>query len=545
MFAAVMEPLTRGGSSLTPYTRMPVLYVLLCGLTILAVLRAERLVSRIIYRPLRLAMRLTGCCLSAVFVLILGSGLIPESPLIPWFWYAEMTVLLALLCAMHELLDLSRRTDSGLLVPVRIRVLSAISALFAILVLTNDLHRLVFRFTPVNDGAFRNPVFQPMFYVTAGWMLFLFVLFNVLLLQRTRRRTPRSALAPAMIASPVLAVVLTAFCIYFFRHPHHLSAQAYVTCIGVLLLVFLETCISGRLLPVNTRYRKWFSLTDLDVQIIDAEGKPVLKSAQAKELPEGIMERLLSEQTAVEGDIVYHATPVTGGTAIWQEDISRINQMTAEARRLVMHLQHSNSLLQRETEIRRTAVEKIIRDELYSQLETLLHDKLIRVSTMAHNLHDHPEDLSARAIITLELCAAKRHSNLFFLEQGETPFTGDELMVYFDELGEIAGYAGLVVRTGPGLRCQLAIPAAAVLYSCFEETLIWSISRHSSFLYAGLSEADGRLQLDILTELPPDGLTWSPALSEQLKAFGAVTELRSTEDLHGVEIRIGNGGESA
>ena len=154
MFAAVMEPLTRGGSSLTPYTRMPVLYVLLCGLTILAVLRAERLVSRIIYRPLRLAMRLTGCCLSAVFVLILGSGLIPESPLIPWFWYAEMTVLLALLCAMHELLDLSRRTDSGLLVPVRIRVLSAISALFAILVLTNDLHRLVFRFTPVNAGAF-------------------------------------------------------------------------------------------------------------------------------------------------------------------------------------------------------------------------------------------------------------------------------------------------------------------------------------------------------------------------------------------------------
>ena len=545
MNTVMLQALTRGGSSMTSYTRIPVLYALLCGLAILAVLRTERLVNRIIYRPLRLAMRLTGSCLCAVFLLVLGSGLIPESPLIPWFWYAAMTVFLVLLCALHELLELSRRAESGLLVPVRVRILSAVSIGFIILVMTNGLHRLVFRFTPVNDGSFRNPVFQPLFYVTATWMLVLFVWFNGLLLQRGLRRPARSALLPPLFIPPVLAVLLTVFCFYFFRHPHHLSAQAYVTCIGVLLLAFLEACVSSRLLPVNTRYRKWFTLTDLDVQIIDSAGRPVLKSAQAKELPSGLLERLLDEQTVTEGDTVFHATPVTGGTAVWQEDISRIRQLTAEARKLVKRLQHSNGLLQRETEIRRSAAEKIIRDELYSQLETLLHDKLIRVSTMAHNLRDHPEDLPARSIITLELCAAKRHSNLFFLEQGRTPFTGDELMVYFDELGEIAGYAGIHVRTGPGPRCQLDITAAALLYSCFEETLVWSISRHSSFLYGGLSETDGQLQLDILTELPPDGLAWSQSLDDKLSAAGALTELRSTEDLHGVQIRIRNGGESA
>ena len=60
MNTVMLQALTRGGSSMTSYTRIPVLYALLCGLAILAVLRTERLVNRIIYRPLRLAMRLTG-----------------------------------------------------------------------------------------------------------------------------------------------------------------------------------------------------------------------------------------------------------------------------------------------------------------------------------------------------------------------------------------------------------------------------------------------------------------------------------------------------
>ena len=156
------------------------------------------------------------------------------------------------------------------------------TAALLLLVLTNDLHQLVFRF-PEDAVVWINEYrYGIVYFPVVGWMVLCALTALVIMLVKCRVPNSRKVLVLPFVPV-VLSVIYGA--LYIFQLPWLRLIAGDVTVVFCLLIAAtLESCIQCCLIQSNTHYRELFDASTVGAQITDPEYHVVLSSRAAQEV---------------------------------------------------------------------------------------------------------------------------------------------------------------------------------------------------------------------------------------------------------------------
>jgi len=320
------------------------------------------------------------------------------------------------------------------------------TAIFIILLPSNELHHLVFRLLPGETRA--NLYFHPNIgvFVIIAWALALMLARVFIISRRSRALKGYTKLRSAPLF--VIAFML------LFNIPY-LSASFVVNIELIEYTAFLffleamvwESCIIAGMVPVNTHYKDVFDRSSVDMRIVDEQGRSCLKSVDALELPAETFE-MLKQQMAVrtEDGQEIHLHPISGGYAIWQNDVSQTTSVINEIRESVEKLEHDGDLLNRELHIR--SVEAVVREQIhiYNQLTSEIGQQLLLLKKL---LGSQELGLDKEALFR-KICLVgtyiKRRCNLRLIEQSDGSIPNKDLELCFHELASCLSQMGVEVE---------------------------------------------------------------------------------------------------
>ena len=465
-----------------------------------------------------------------------------EGTLTRMCWYGYYLFQLALpvaLLYLTEILDRAegeKRLAHPLWPPLVCYVLSVL------LVLTNDLHRLVFRFDLEGNWA------SDYSYGLGYWLMIAFsLLFFVLAVVKLFYKGRKSAYWGGKLFSLLFCGGLIFYVIaYVYRVPLAWESDITVN-ICILSVLFFETVLHAGLVPVNIQYQRLFAFAPISLTILDENGRTVLSSRSAHPISRSIWKRLLMdmEQPLLrDSNTQLHAIPVRSGMAVWQEDLSRINRLKREIQDVQDRLEAANRLLREEGEVKKRLMTVEANRSLFEQLDRDMEQRVASLTRLIKTLPKTDKPKGLTAYITLCLCHIKRRCNLFFLARQGELLPGDELELYLDELAELARYAGLQTLIRCGQKEALEIRSAALCYDYAFETISWALKETASPLMGYLESEGSDLVFRFLPGGDPTQWHFSEELITSVSAMGGQIACKDLDDAFGICMRIPLGGET-
>lgn len=465
-----------------------------------------------------------------------------EGTLTRMCWYGYYLFQLALPVALLYLTEIMDRAEGEkrlahpLWPPLVCYVLSVL------LVLTNDLHRLVFRFDLEGNWA------SDYSYGLGYWLMIAFsLLFFVLAVVKLLYKGRKSAYWGGKLFSLLFCGGLIFYVIaYVYRVPLAWESDITVN-ICILSVLFFETVLHAGLVPVNIQYQRLFAFAPISLTILDENGRTVLSSRSAHPISRSIWKRLLMdmEQPLLrDSNTQLHAIPVRSGMAVWQEDLSRINRLKREIQDVQDRLEAASRLLREEGEIKKRLMTVEANRSLFEQLDRDMEQRVASLTRLIKTLPKTNKPKGLTAYITLCLCHIKRRCNLFFLARQGELLPGDELELYLDELAELARYAGLQTLIRCGQKEALEIRRAALCYDFAFEVISWALGENASPLLGYLEPEGSDLVFRFLPGGDPTQWHFSEELITSVSAMGGQIARKDLDDAFGICMRIPLGGET-
>lgn len=390
------------------------------------------------------------------------------------------------------------------------------TAALLLLVLTNDLHQLVFRF-PEDAVVWMNEYrYGIVYFPVVGWMVLCALTALVIMLVKCRVPNSRKVLVLPFVPV-VLSVIYGA--LYIFQLPWLRLIAGDVTVVFCLLIAAtLESCIQCGLIQSNTHYNDLLLSCTLRVQLTDPEYQRLLSSRSAEPIPLQIMRQTETGPVRLDGGLRLSGAPVRGGHVLWTEDVSELLEVLEELQDVKDSLEDNNALLRAEYTLKAREAHIAEQDRLYNiiQRETAPRIKLLAELTDAfETMGDEAQRkqiLGKMAVIGAYL---KRRSNLIFLADKTPLFQEKELHLTFGESMDNLELCGITC----GLLSELEGPVEArqlmKMYDLFEEIVERSIDTMST-ITVWIGPADGALRITINTDFAAD---LSPLGSDSVSAL--------------------------
>ena len=390
------------------------------------------------------------------------------------------------------------------------------TAALLLLVLTNDLHQLVFRF-PEDAVVWMNEYrYGIVYFPVVGWMVLCALTALVIMLVKCRVPNSRKVLVLPFVPV-VLSVIYGA--LYIFQLPWLRLIAGDVTVVFCLLIAAtLESCIQCGLIQSNTHYNDLLLSCTLRVQLTDPEYQRLLSSRSAEPIPLQIMRQTETGPVRLDGGLRLSGAPVRGGHVLWTEDVSELLEVLEELQDVKDSLEDNNALLRAEYTLKAREAHIAEQDRIYNiiQRETAPRIKLLAELTDAfETMGDEAQRkqiLGKMAVIGAYL---KRRSNLIFLADKTPLFQEKELHLTFGESMDNLELCGITC----GLLSELEGPVEArqlmKMYDLFEEIVERSIDTMST-ITVWIGPADGALRITINTDSAAD---LSPLVSDSVSAL--------------------------
>lgn len=186
-------------------------------------------------------------------------------------------------------------------------------ALSVLLVLTNDLHQLVFRFDPAGDWA------SDYRYGPGYWgVMALFLLFLACAVWKLLHRGRYSPYWAGRVVPLLFCVGLLAYITAYIRRVPLAWESDLTVNICVLSALFFESALHAGFIPVNLQYQRLFTATPIGLTLLDEQGRTVLSSRGAPPVSRSIWRRIsmdMAHPLLRDSDTQLHAVPIHGGMA--------------------------------------------------------------------------------------------------------------------------------------------------------------------------------------------------------------------------------------
>ena len=409
----------------------------------------------------------------------------------PWalrhLWYLYYLPMLFIpLLALFVALSLGKPDNFRL--PKWTALLYIPTAALLLLVLTNDLHQLVFRF-PEDAVVWMNEYrYGIVYFPVVGWMVLCALTALVIMLVKCRVPNSRKVLVLPFVPV-VLSVIYGA--LYIFQLPWLRLIAGDVTVVFCLLIAAtLESCIQCGLIQSNTHYRELFDASTVGAQITDPEYHVVLSSRAAQEVNIETLRQTQQAPVMLEGGIRLSGAPIKNGYVIWTEDVSPLIRVLNDLEEAKENLQDNKDILEEEHAVKEREAHIAEQERLYHIIQRDTAKQILLMDEMIEQAENAGSDEERRHILKKMLVIGaylKRRSNLVFLSDKDSMLEATELELSIGEsinnletFGVTCGFISELT----GLILSMNVIA---MYDFFEEIAERSLDRMSSILvHAGI-----------------------------------------------------------
>jgi len=508
---------------------------------VLIVVWLSTVMHRAIQKSVRQSALLTAVILVVWLTLRMVKYQIEDPTLGRYLWYSYYLFQLALpIVALYLAWGIDRHGDMS--PPKWLRAIAAVSGALVLLTFTNDLHSFVLQIDLSNLNWSEEYGYGFAFWIIQTTCFLSFAAAVVVMLAKSVRNPHKKGL----VFPIVFIALLTLYGIGYLTRVPIAWESDFTMVAGVFALLLFESAVRTGMIPVNTKYTVFFTHSPLAMRITDSAGKSVLSSASEIIYDDGTLARALASYPLPvhpDENTLLYATGIAGGNALWQEDITGLNQLHAEIEESIRSLTAANSFLAEEEKIKRAIAEETEKTRLMTEFEAEVFGHTTRLSSMIEQIGGTASQPRDAIILSLLICYVKRQSNLFFREREADTIPFDDLAVYLDELAEIASYTDVKIILTSEIKKPISVRNARLLYSFYYNIVDWAATGSCLSMFAHLRAENGSVSMRLLPSA--DARTFSPdtELSRAIASAGGAITLTDYDDALGISLSFPEGGE--
>lgn len=305
------------------------------------------------------------------------------------------------------------------------------TGLLILLILTNDLHGLVF-VTGGQAPGFRQ--YGPVYLLTNAYILLLAALTLVI--------TSKQSLAEKRLKSISLPLLVLGICflytlLYIIDWPpfHDVKIAFQSAEFNILTVVlFIESLVFARLIPSNRGYESFLSMSSLNMGMMDLKGHMVLQPTRGPKVDAEEVRRASERALAVNENTLLESSSIQGGTCFWFADLTDFNRLKSQLVEANEEMLSENELLMANNKLQ----EKMAKVREQKEIRETIHRKLQPQFTGLKAIMDHlPDEREAYEDALKDACILnvyiKRFSNLYLLSRNKGFLPLSELRLSFEE----------------------------------------------------------------------------------------------------------------
>lgn len=423
-----------------------------------------------------------------------------------WYLY-YLPMLFIPVAALLAALTIGKADGEG--VGTKAKLLWIVSAVLLLVVLTNDLHQLVFRFpadVPTALRSDRTYSYGPMYMVAVWWMALcgiaaICVMYNKCRMPNSKRYFSL-ALLPIALAFVYTGVYVAGVSWLRFW----LGDMTVVHCL--LITAAFEWCIICGMIRSNSMYAELLEVSaDCSAQIADRNFSVRYSARDALPVTKEQIKAAVAAPLSLADGTTIHTIPVSGGYAVWTEDNSDLLAQEEELKDLREEWQERNELLRSEytmEEKRRKIAEQ---NRLYDLLQEVTQKQLDKIALLMQ-VYQGEERNSDGARIALAkiavLCSyIKRRKHLELLADREYTVSREELQMAFSESLRTLGLLGVQSSLFVDTEKQIGGKTAARIYDFFEDVLETDMDGLKTLNVRTVRRSDG-LRITVTAECDAD-----------------------------------------
>ena len=330
------------------------------------------------------------------------------------------------------------------------------TVLCLLLVLTNDLHQLVFSFPEGEVWTDSNNGYTFGYYIVLGWEILCALAAFVIMIIKCRLSYRKRYLPFLLLACSIVYALI------------YVSGVEWMQLIGgditaaqcLMFTGILECCIQCGLIQTNTGYRAMFEAGSIGAQIVDTDWHIRYASSNAPKLPSDMMRSAESEAAKPDNNTLLRSSKIPGGHVLWQEDITDITAVLEKLEENRKTISESNDVEQEnyKTKVKINTVRE--KNRLYDRLQaqTAHQIDLLDQLLTQYEAQSDPEirrSLLAKAAVIGAYI--KRRGNLMFIGEKSDVTDTAELTACLDE-----SFANLELM---GVECAIDIPDKNSIYT--------------------------------------------------------------------------------
>lgn len=345
------------------------------------------------------------------------------------------------------------------------------SALLFLLVLTNDLHQLVF-FFPTGVLSTREYDYGIGYYVVLAWMVLCAAAALVIILAKCR--IPQSR---RYLWLPVVPFALAlGYCAAYIKGVYWVWLLAGDLTVSMCLIItaIFESCIQCSLIQSNTHYAELFHASTIGALITDRDFSVACAAENARSVDSQTLMAAAESPVVTADGIRISEAPIRWGHVFWEDDISPMLAVLKELDDTREELQSYGSILQAENaqKARRKKLEE--QERLYRTMQKKAAAPAVRLSNLAKALQGVQDADAARFLLwkmTVIGAYLKRRSNLIFLADRDGMVPVSEVALCLNESMDNLRLHVRRCASRLDFEGELRLETAAALYDFFEAAI--------------------------------------------------------------------------
>ncbi len=370
----------------------------------------------------------------------------------------------------------------------------AFGIVFAVLALTNDVHRLFFTFDVPNPG------FTGMYsYGPAYWVFFAYNALCYLAFFCVLWRSSRSALRGLVAPSATVATAGLLFCVAYALRVEWAVSLNFSLVYGILVMVTLELCLDLGLIPSTRSFKKVFDELPFDFKILSRSGSLYRQTKVAGPLNADVVNHMshgMSESFRLPDfpDSLFISWPLSGGMALLTQDMSGLNELNRTLGRRGVELKHDLEALEHDRELAELLAELEAKSRLVDDVDAALSASMAEVITLLDNLPAEPHARQRqleRARMLVAYC--KRKGSLVLAEAADPELDRDRIRLIANELACDLRAVGIDCAALVNLDHPVAAQQASTLYDCIYDMAFMAFECSFPALIYHLGERDDGL----------------------------------------------------
>ena len=412
----------------------------------------------------------------------------PDSTRYLWYLYYLPILFIPLLAALTSAcLGKSERYR----LPRWTAALYLAAAALVVLILTNDLHQMAFRF-PLgvehwHDAAYSYSIG---YWAAVAWSLGCGAAALYLMVHNCR--SPRNL----RFVWPPLLIMVGYGVLYSLRVPFLRFFVGDVTVVNCLLIAAaLEGCIRCGLIQSNTHYGELFNASAIGAQITDRAYQVRLSSRAAQQVPSVLLQKTEDGPVMLDGGVRLSGAPIRGGHVIWQDDVSEVNRLLEELGSVKTQLEGSNDLLAEENKLKEEKTRIDTQNRLYDRVTKEVAPQIGQLNAL---VADDAGDLRQRlGRICILGAYIKRRCNLILFSEDKAEIPAEELSYCVMESVNNMESAGIGCSFTDRCRGMLQTETAVLAYDLFEAAVEQTLPT-LTFAVIRLSAENGAVTLRLM-----------------------------------------------